>query len=50
MKVTVIVELDMESGNYELQVLQSEKKKVDQEKLALILYRVCKNWSQKFKD
>jgi hypothetical protein len=48
MKVTVIIEVDMDSGDYQLQVLNSDKKKTDQKKLSLILYRVIKNWSQKF--
>jgi len=38
----------METADYKLQVLNSESKKTDQKKLSLILYRVIKNWSQKF--
>jgi hypothetical protein len=48
MKVTVIIELDMDTGDYELQILNSEKQKTDQKKLSLLMYRVIKNWSQKF--
>jgi hypothetical protein len=48
MKVTVIIELDYDTGDYELKVLNSEKKKIDQKKLSLLMYRVIKNWSQKF--
>lgn len=50
MKVTVIIEIEMDSGEYKLQVLNSDKQKTDQKKLSLILYRVVKNWSQKFVD
>jgi hypothetical protein len=48
MKVTVMIEVDYDTGDYELQVLSSEKKKVDQKKLSLLMYRVIKHWSQKF--
>jgi len=50
MKVTVIIEVDMDSGDYDLQVLNSEEVKTDQKKLSLILYRIVKHWSSKFQN
>jgi hypothetical protein len=50
MKVRVNVELDLDSGEYDLQVfsLEKDKKKIDQQKLASMLQKVVKSWNQRF--
>jgi len=51
MKVKVNIDVDLETGEYDLQVFTfNEKNKVDQRKLAIILQRIVKKWSEKFQN
>jgi hypothetical protein len=51
MKVTVMIEIDDQTGDYTLQILTSKKgAKIDQKNLSEVFRKICDNWSQKFLD
>jgi hypothetical protein len=52
MKVKTVINLDFETGNYDIEFFTEKKEhtKIDQKKLAQLLRRVFESWDQKFQD
>lgn len=51
MKIQVIIDIDQDTGKYELTYKSSKKgKKIEQQKLADIIQKVLDNWKLKFVD
>lgn len=51
MKLTTIITVDMETGEYDLEFQMPKKEdKVDQKEIVKVLSKVLENWNQKFLD
>lgn len=52
MKVQVVIDLDLDNGQYEMQINSKDpkEKKIDQQKLSIIMGRVWEHWQNKFRN